>query len=240
MRRLVQWTAAAMLLMSVTACGKAEAEGLVPSLERLAEGGNAEAMYHVGMAYQTGSGVKEDKAKALDAFRKSAEKGDPLGAYKLGCYYDGQGEGLVANDAALALKYKLIAAEAGYALAQSDVASVYGRKGDVPAALKWLEAAAAQGYPGALEMLTALYYGSLPGVEPDTAKAVGYFRLFLDRTKPTDRMRDWLAKVESGLSPDEKKRADDMVRAFQPKLTPLTIKAMAGQDAAEELVKKAG
>jgi len=94
-----------------------ERSTIVPALTRMAEAGNAEAAYHLGMAYQTGGGVAVEPEKALAAFRLAAERGDPLGAYKLGCFYAGQGGDVLAPDLALALRYKMIAAEAGYALA---------------------------------------------------------------------------------------------------------------------------
>src|SRR6187455_3683389 len=72
----------------------------------LANKGNAEAQYHVGMMYNNGIGTQRDLKQAFEWFQKSAASNDPLGAYKLGCYYAGQGEGVVAADENEALKYK--------------------------------------------------------------------------------------------------------------------------------------
>ena len=163
--------------------------------------------------------------------------GDPLAAYKLGCYYDDQGAGLVAKDAGQALKYKLIAAQAGYALAQQDVAALYAREGDVQSGLEWLEKSAAQGWSGGLMTLASVYNGA-PGIERDAAKTAGYFKLFLANSNPSEAQRNWLRKFEMGLSTDDKKRADDLVRGFHPKPSPLTLKALSGQRAAEDLIKR--
>ena len=95
----------------------------------LANKGDAEAQYHVGMMHNNGIGTQKDPRQAFEWFQKSAASNDPLGAYKLGCYYAGQFEGVVPTDANEALKYKLIAAKAGYALAQHDVALLYGQTG---------------------------------------------------------------------------------------------------------------
>ena len=74
--------AAMSVLLFTASCGDAQAdEGLVPRLERLAGRGNAEAVYHLGMAYQTGTDLPRDPAKALDAFRRAAALGDPLAAF---------------------------------------------------------------------------------------------------------------------------------------------------------------
>src|SRR6476619_3867744 len=89
--------------------------GTFNAMVALANKGDAEAQYHVGMMYNNGIGTQKDPKQALEWFQKSAASNHPLGAYKLGCYYDGQ-FGVVAPDANEALKYKLVSAKAGYAL----------------------------------------------------------------------------------------------------------------------------
>lgn len=187
------------------------------------------------MAYQTGSGVVEDHAKALAAFRKAAGLGDPLGSYKLGCYYDGQGAGLITADPALALRYKLVAAKAGYALAQQDVGVLYALSGDVPAGLAWLERSAGQGWSGGLMALASVYNGAA-GVKPDAAKTAAYFQLFLAHSEPSDKQTAWLKNFEDHLSPEDLKRTAAIVRSYRPKPTALTIRALSGQRAAQALV----
>jgi uncharacterized protein len=234
--RLIYGSVAVAVALVVTGCDNDQGATIISSLERLAKAGNAEALYHLGMAYQTGSGTAEDPKKALHAFQKAAAMGDPLASYKLGCYYDGQGEGLIAQDTDQALKYKLIAAQAGYALAQQDVATLYARRGDVKTALTWLEKSAAQGWSGGLMTLASVYNGA-SGVERDAAKTAGYFRLSFEQSNPSEVQRNWLTQFEKGLSLDDKKRADDLVRGFQPKPTQITVKALSGQRAAEQLIR---
>lgn len=235
MVRSIWWSLIIAITLSGTAFGNAPKDALVQSLERLAKEGNAEALYHIGMAYHTGSGVTEDRQRALDAFQKAAAMGDPLASYKLGCFLDGQGVGLVAQDEGKALKFKLVAAEAGYALAQQDVASLYARKGDMATALRWLERSAAQGWSDGLKMLASVYNGA-QGVERDAAKVDAYFRLYLARSSASEAQLNWLSQFENRLTAAEKKRADDLVSDFKPKPTPLTLKALSGQRAAELLV----
>lgn len=235
MRPFANFIAGAILALA-SGGASAQNSALIPRLERLADAGNAEAIYHLGMAYHIGAGVPKDHAKALEAFQKAAALGDPLGSYKLGCYYDGQGEGLVARDQALALKYKLAAANAGYALAQQDVGALYARSGNLVAGRSWVEKSAAQGWPQALMIMSSIYNGSA-GVERDAAKMDAYFRLFIARSKPSEQQTKWLADFEQQLSAEDKKRADEIVAGYRPAPTGLTLSALSGQRAAEALVE---
>ena len=99
----------------------------------------------------------ENSAKALKAFRRAASLGDVLASYKLGCFYAGQEGDLVENNPDLALRYKLVAAEAGYALAQQNVAAHYTARDNIPVALSWLEKAAGQGWPDALATYASVH-----------------------------------------------------------------------------------
>lgn len=234
MRRRIM-AAGLMTLIAWIASAPAQAEALIPALEKLAAANNAEAIYHLGMAWHTGNGLPKDYGKALDAFRRAAALGDPLAAYKVGCYYAGQGEGLVALDSAAALRHKLVAAEAGYALAQQDVGTLYGHKGDMARAAAWLDKAAAQGWPGAL-MTYAAFYNNASSVPRDPAKTAAYFRLFLDRVGGSAAQKDWLTNFEAKMSAEQRDRAAAIIRAYRPAPTPLTIKALAGQRAAQALV----
>ena len=46
----------------------------------LANKGDAEAQYHVGMMYNNGIGTQRDLKQAFEWFQKSAASNDPLGA----------------------------------------------------------------------------------------------------------------------------------------------------------------
>ena len=236
MRKSVRGVAFALLLLS--ACGNADSNSaLISSLQRLAASNNAEAIYHVGMAYQTGAGLPEDPKKALEAFRRAASLGDVLAAYKLGCFYAGQEGDLVQTDPEQALRHKLIAADAGYALAQQDVAALYAAEGQIATALSWLEKAAAQGWADALATYASVHNGA-PGVPPDVAKTAAYFRLSLERTEASEEQRRWLSDFEQRMSAEQRKAAAEIVRSYRPAPTPLTLKALSGQRAAEELVAR--
>jgi len=235
MMRLFAILLAALLSLACTQA-KATPE-LIPALQKLAATNNAEAIYYLGMSYHLGLGVSKDPARALQLFRQSAALGDPLGAYKLGCYYDGQGGDLVAPDPAMALKYKLVAAQAGYALAQQDVAGLYAARGDNNASLEWLRRAAAQGWPDSLYSYAMVHRG-YDGVAPDRSKAVAYLRLYLARHDDPEA-QSALKADEANLSSADEAAAAAIVSSYRPAPTALTMKALSGQRAAEALVAAA-
>lgn len=236
---------AALLIAAPVAARPADAPSTVQVLERLAASGDAEATYHLGMAYQTGTGVSRDPAKALAAFRRAAAAGDPLGAYKLGCYYAGQGGDLVKVDPQAALRHKLVAAEAGYALAQYDVAAHYAREGRSAPALAWLQRSAAQGWAPAFLQLASLY-GGAGGFAEDPVKMVVNLRLFVksagvDRGEPAwlPAMTAALTQSEAKLTPAQRVAVLADVAGYRAAPTPLTIKALSGVRAAEAVVAQA-
>jgi TPR repeat protein len=196
----------------------------------LANKGDAEAQYHVGMMYNNGIGTKQDPRQAFEWFQKSAASNDPLGAYKLGCYYDGQGAGIVTADPTDALKYKLIAAKAGYALAQHDVAILYGRQENFEEAAKWWKMAGDQGFPDALYSLSGLYFEG-KGAPKDLSLAYAYFKL--SKLVPIKKVNEMAAI----LSKPELTRAEKLVSEWTAQPTALTLKAMSGVKAAEQHLK---
>jgi TPR repeat protein len=197
----------------------------------LANKGNAEAQYHVGMMYNNGIGTERDLRQAYEWFQKSAASNDPLGAYKLGCYYDGQAAGIVERDPAEALKYKLVAAKAGYALAQHDVAVHYTRQENPDEAIRWWKMASDQGDQMALYSLSGAYFQG-KGAPKDLSLAYAYYKL--SERVPKDKVK----AMATILSKPELENAEKLVSAWKPQPTALTLKAKSGVRAADELLKK--
>ncbi|MCK1361382.1 tetratricopeptide repeat protein [Bradyrhizobium sp. 199] len=206
--------------------------GTFNAMVALANQGDAEAQYHVGMMYNNGIGTQQDRSQAFEWFQKSTASNDPLGAYKLGCYYDGQGAGVVATDSDQALKYKLVSAEAGYARAQHDVALMYDRRGNSEEALKWWKRAGDQGLPAALFSLSRAYSAG-KGTPRDLPLSYAYFKL--SQLAPAKNVNE----MASMLSKPELEKAENMVSEWKPQPTALTLKALNGIRAAEEHLKLA-
>lgn len=216
---------ALLLAIAAPAAAQADRVALATRLEAIAET-NAEAAYHLGMMRHLGIGAAKDEAAAKALFEKAVAAGDPLAAYKLGDMID---------DRAETLRLKTIAAEAGYALAQHDVARLHFEAGETELALEWLTRSAQQGEAQALRALASLHNSD--AIAKDGARTYAYYTLFLQRlAAPTQGQRDWLTKFASELSAEDRARGDAIVKDWKTEPTPLTSRARAGLASAEALV----
>ena len=77
----------------------------------LAEQGNAEAQFNVGLMYYEGDGVEQDYAEAAKWFSKASEKGHPVAQFSLGVLYIEGHEGW--EDYVQALMWFMLAARRG-------------------------------------------------------------------------------------------------------------------------------
>jgi len=81
----------------------------------LAEQGDAQAQYNLGVMYDNGKGVPQDYIKAVQWYTKSAEQGFAVSQYNLGVMYD-NGKG-VPQDYIEAAKWYRESAEQGFSKA---------------------------------------------------------------------------------------------------------------------------
>ena len=146
-------------------------------VQALAEKGDAKFQFGLGVCYDEGKGVAQDKVEAVKWYRKAAEQNLAEAQYILGNSYD-QGEG-VERDYAEAVKWYRKAAEQNLATAQFSVGFYYanGRgvaKDDVEA-VKWYRKAAEQNDATAQFSLGVCYDDGL-GVVNDKGEAVKWYR----------------------------------------------------------------
>ena len=88
----------------------------IDALKEMAEKGEVEAQFHLGLKYEFGLGVTEDDAEAVKWYRKAAEQGDSNAQYNLGVMYD-NGE-VVPENYVEAYKWANLAAAQGHEAAQ--------------------------------------------------------------------------------------------------------------------------
>lgn len=93
---LVLNSAQAGLAEGVSAIGKGDFQTALLELQPLAEQGNADAQFNLGLMYFNGTGVQQDDQAALKWFRLAADQGDAFAQFALGNMYF-MGRGVSAN-----------------------------------------------------------------------------------------------------------------------------------------------
>ncbi len=226
-----------VLLSGTTPSYADDSEDLFNALQELADQGNPSAMYNLGMLYNNGIGTKQDPEKAFDWFMKATEAGDPLGAFKVGCYYDGQFSGVVPINNEKALEYKLIAAEAGYVQAQRSVAQKYISMGNMEETFRWMKAMAAQGDAEAIFFLSSMYHKG-DGTQTNYAQAYKYLKIFQERYVKISSpdLLEILDDNARKADPEALATAEAEASSWKPAPTELTIEAQGGIDIAKKLV----
>jgi hypothetical protein len=149
----------------------------LPLYLQLAEQGNADAQFHVGMIYTNGQGVTRDDKQASDWFSKAAEQGHREAQTKLGFMY-ATGKG-VAQNYSLANFWCYQAAKQGDATAQYNLGLMYekgqGVAQDNNLAVSWYSKAAVQGHAHAQYNLGVMYANGA-GVVKDNKQAAALYR----------------------------------------------------------------
>ena len=148
----------------------------------LAEEGNAEAQFGIGLCYENGRGVERNLTQAAVWYRKAAEQGLDEAQFNLGnLYLNAAG---VPKDLVEAVRWYRRAAEQGMPYAQVNLGYSYetgsGLTQDAEKAVSWYRRAAEQNFPKAQYYLGAAYErGS--GVEQDLPLATAWYQRAADQ-----------------------------------------------------------
>ena len=144
----------------------------------LAEQGDAQAQFYLGIMHTNGEGVPEDDRQAAYWFQKSARQGNPQSQYHLGILY-ANGAG-VPEDAPQAVYWFRKSAEQGDARAQFNLGVMYEFGEGVPEddrqAVNWYRQAAGQGHARA-QFGLGLMYADGAGIPQDSVQAYAWFNL---------------------------------------------------------------
>jgi uncharacterized protein len=144
----------------------------------VAERGDANAQFNVGLLYAGGKGVPQDHKKAAEWYRKAAEQGVGAAEYNLGVMY-ANGDG-VPRDVHEAVKWLQRAADAGIPMGREELADLYGSSGNYAKSLEWHKQEAEKGDPVA-QFDLALMYDLGRGVTRDYAEAMKWYRKAADQ-----------------------------------------------------------
>jgi len=157
------------------------------SVLKAATAGVVKAQVEIANRYDVGrNGVEQDRAQALDWYRKAAVQGDANAQFSIGFIY-AHGLG-VQQDYAQALDWYKKAADQGEATAQVNVGRMYaeglGVQKDDAQALIWYRKAAEQGGADAQESLGDIYRKG-EGVPQDYAQALIWYHRAADQGEAT-------------------------------------------------------
>lgn len=174
-----------LLLLTIVITGlstgtamSADTDGRSPEiLLELADKGNPEAQFQIGVAYYYGKEVAKNQEAAFVWFRKAADQGYAAAQYALGrMYYYGHG---VGQDEKEAIQWFRQAAERDYTDAQFALGVMYqfGKsvEKDFKEAAKWYRSAAEKGLAAAQFALGTMYHLG-QGVMKDAKEGIRWLR----------------------------------------------------------------
>lgn len=152
----------------------------------LANEGDADAQFNLGVMLSKGEGVNKDENEAVYWYRKSAEQGNPRAQNNLGTMYE-NGSGVTKN-INTAIEWYSRAFQQGNKIAQynleqimitkkkNDEKSVNNQYPHTKTEIELLLESAQQGDPNAQFELAMKYYEGSNGVKKDYKKAVKWWR----------------------------------------------------------------
>jgi uncharacterized protein len=149
----------------------------------VAERGDANAEFNVGLLYATGKGAKQDFRQAAAWYRKAAEQGVGAAQYNLGVMY-ANGDG-VPRDVHEAVKWLQKATDAGIPMGREELANLYGSKGieNYGKSFEAQNKSAEKGSPTA-QFDVALLYDLGRGVPRNYEEAMKWYRKAADQGYP--------------------------------------------------------
>lgn len=207
----------------------------------LAEQGEANSQYNLGLLYARGQGVTQDYAQALAWYQKAAAQDVPAAEYNLGVMY-ANGQGVPANPEE-AKKWFLKAAEKGVGEAVTGLATIYsegeGAFKNYSEAEKWYRQAAEKGVASAAFNLGVMYDVG-QGVQQSYPEALKWYRQAADAgyasamtniailyyngqgvKRDLSEAYVWFARAQKLSDP----RAKEMISMAHDKLKPKELKA---------------
>lgn len=142
----------------LSAYNRADYETALREWDALAQFGDPQAQFGLGLMHTFGHGVPEDDIVAMDWYARAAKRGHPGAQLFLGHGYE-TGNG-VARDPETAFLWYLAAAEHGLGRAQNNLGRLYetgtGVEADLDIAIYWYEESARNGNANARKNLARL------------------------------------------------------------------------------------
>lgn len=205
----------------------------------LAEEGDPDAAFGMGMLYERGYGLGRSAPEAASWYRRAAVAGHAGAAYNLGNLYR-KGDG-VPRDTAEAVRWWRKAADGGLPQAQINLGVAYqkgdGVAKDEAAAFAWYARAAEGGDPAGMFYFGVAHENGV-GTPPDLAAAVGWYRKAAEAGEA--RAAERLAGLGLAVAEAEGAAAGEAASAvFEPASSQPATSQVAQQDAAAPAASEA-
>ena len=196
------------LEQSIAALEAKDYRTALAGFKKLAESGNADAQYFLGVMYANGAGVPKEGRRAVAWYRKAAEQGLAIAQYDLGVMFS-EGRGASKDERQAAGWYRK-AAEQGHADAQYFLGLRYaaglGVPKDEPQAIAWVRKAAKQGNADAQYFLGGLYADGV-AVLKDEKQAVVWYRSAAEHGNASAQFTLGVMYSEGRGVPEDEKQA---------------------------------
>jgi len=189
----------------------------------LAEQGDAQAQFRLGIMYDSGTGVPQDHVEARKWYREAAEQGYALAQFYLGKSYTDPG---ALQDYSEAVKWYHKASQQGNALAQYELGLMYeagmGVAPDYTESAKWYRKAAEQGEAAAQYSLGILYIEG-HGVTQDYVQAHLWLNLASRKDYISERDGKYVTaahsrdELEKKMTPIQRGQAQKLAFQWKPK-----------------------
>ena len=176
--------------------------------EMAANSGNLDALYYLGLSYQSGKGVGQDEKKAFEYFKKAAEKGDPEAQFLVGLNYS-TGK-ILKKDLTKSIYWFKQASSRNLPNALYCLGDMYfrgeGITQDYEEALSLFIRSARQGYEPAILALSKMYEEGI-GVSSNKIRSIAW--LFKARSK-SGEVRKRIDIIKKSLSDNQLKQAVEL------------------------------
>ncbi len=185
--------------------------------KRLADQGDPNAQFNLGVIYETGQGTSQDFSEAVKWYSKSADQGVPDAQLNLGVMF-AVGKG-VRQDYAEAVKWYRKAADQHLAEAQYNLGTMYGNgqgvKEDHAEEFKWYLKAANQGFAVAQFNVGVMY---AKGDGAPQSYTLAYMWFHLAAGKRIEGAREYRDKCASQMNQAQIAEAQRLAREWRPKV----------------------
>eukprot|EP00979_Chaetoceros_neogracilis_P002192 scaffold383_cov229-Chaetoceros_neogracile.AAC.9 len=177
--------------------GPSSDEEDIERMKKRVEANDALAMYNLGSDYQLGmKGLRQDNAKALELYHKSAKLGNNIAHFNLSvCYQTGS---IVEIDTRKATYHRQLAAMAGDVQARYNLGCEEGNAGNMDRAYKHWMISANDGYDLSMKAVQEGYESGFV-TKDDYEKTMWAYGNSIDEMKSDDRDRAAAFRTSMGI-----------------------------------------